>query len=130
MSRPLTASDRSALIKRASSLPAGSAERKAILAGLSKSSATDFDAEGWQGRDGVTFEKYSPERVSKELAEVKKKTKKIESLLKVFVGEQAFLNSKKKTDLLNLKAQAQILANASDMYEELKGSVYTWRYRS
>ena len=36
MSRNLTSSDRSALIKRASSLPAGSAERKAILAGLSK----------------------------------------------------------------------------------------------
>ena len=36
----LTASDRSALIKLASSLPAGSAERKAILAGLQGSSKT------------------------------------------------------------------------------------------
>lgn len=36
MSRTLTASDRSSLIRRASSLPAGSAERKAILDGLSK----------------------------------------------------------------------------------------------
>ena len=34
MSRTLTASDRSALIRLASTLPAGSAERKAILAGL------------------------------------------------------------------------------------------------
>jgi hypothetical protein len=34
MSRSLTASDRSSLIRLASSLPAGSAERKAILAGL------------------------------------------------------------------------------------------------
>lgn len=34
MSRPLTASDRASLIRLASSLPAGSAERKAILAGL------------------------------------------------------------------------------------------------
>ncbi len=36
MSRTLTASDRSALIRLASTLPAGSAERRAILAGLSK----------------------------------------------------------------------------------------------
>jgi hypothetical protein len=34
MPRPLTAQDRSSLIKLASSLPPGSAERKAILAGL------------------------------------------------------------------------------------------------
>lgn len=39
MSRALTASDRSNLIRLASSLPAGSAERKAILAGLSKTSS-------------------------------------------------------------------------------------------
>jgi len=37
MSRTLTAADRSALIRLASTLPAGSPERKAILAGLSKS---------------------------------------------------------------------------------------------
>ena len=34
MSRKLTASDRSALIRLASTMPAGSPERKAILAGL------------------------------------------------------------------------------------------------
>lgn len=37
MSRSLTASDRPSLIRLASSMPAGSPERKAILAGLSKS---------------------------------------------------------------------------------------------
>ena len=37
--RTLTASDRSALIKLASSLPSGSSERKAILAGLQGSSS-------------------------------------------------------------------------------------------
>ena len=36
MPRSLTASDRTSLIRLASSLPAGSAERKAILAGLKK----------------------------------------------------------------------------------------------
>ena len=36
MSRSLTAQDRSSLIRLASSLPVGSAERKAILAGLGK----------------------------------------------------------------------------------------------
>ncbi len=39
MSRTLTAADRSALIRLASTLPVGSDERKAILAGLSKKSA-------------------------------------------------------------------------------------------
>ena len=36
MARKITASNRSALIKRASKMPVGSPERKAILAGLSK----------------------------------------------------------------------------------------------
>ena len=40
-SRTLTAADRSALIKLASTMPAGSPERKAILAGLEKASASD-----------------------------------------------------------------------------------------
>ncbi len=38
MARTLTAADRSALIRLASTIPAGSKERKAILKGLSKSS--------------------------------------------------------------------------------------------
>lgn len=41
MSRTLTAADRSALIRLASTLPAGSAERKAILAGLQKQAGPD-----------------------------------------------------------------------------------------
>jgi len=48
MSRTLTASDRSALIRLASSLPAGSPERKAILAGLSK---TGTARSGWDYSD-------------------------------------------------------------------------------
>lgn len=40
MSRSLTASDRSALTRLASSLPPGSAERKTILAGLSREAFT------------------------------------------------------------------------------------------
>lgn len=39
MSRNLTASDRASLVKLASSLPAGSPEKKAILASLGKSAA-------------------------------------------------------------------------------------------
>jgi hypothetical protein len=42
MSRSLTAQDRASLIRLASSLPAGSPERKAILAGLSRTSAGDL----------------------------------------------------------------------------------------
>lgn len=40
MPRTLTAQDRASLIRLASSLPAGSPERKAILAGLSKSAGS------------------------------------------------------------------------------------------
>jgi hypothetical protein len=43
MSRNLTASDRSSLIRLASTLPVGSAERKAILAGLRRSAALTSD---------------------------------------------------------------------------------------
>ena len=42
MSRTLTAQDRSALIRLASDLPEGSAERKAILAGLKKSAGANI----------------------------------------------------------------------------------------
>jgi hypothetical protein len=54
MSRTLSASDRASLIRLASSLPVGSPERKAILAGLSKRSA-DLPSEGLRVRAlGVT----------------------------------------------------------------------------
>jgi hypothetical protein len=42
MSRNITASDRSALIRLASTLPVGSEERKAILAGLNVSHPAEF----------------------------------------------------------------------------------------
>ena len=64
--RNLTASDRSALIKLASSLPAGSPERKAILAGLQGSSnktatrdLSEYDFTGF----GVYME--NPEELAK-----------------------------------------------------------------
>ena len=44
MSRSLTAADRSALIRLASTMPAGSTERRAILAGLSRA-AMEFDTQ-------------------------------------------------------------------------------------
>lgn len=62
MSRFLAASDRSSLIRRASSLPAGSPERKAILAGLSKTSAKtpDYPAALKLVKEGLAlFEKAS-----------------------------------------------------------------------
>ena len=46
MSRSLTAADRSALIRLASTLPSGSEERRALLAGLKKSAATRYDHNG------------------------------------------------------------------------------------
>ena len=45
MSRNLTSSDRASLIRLASTLPAGSAERKAILAGLRKTSGEGASSE-------------------------------------------------------------------------------------
>ena len=63
MARTLTASDRSALLKMASKMPVGSPERKAILAGLSKSAAKLYDI-GWEWPfefdfKGVDGEQYS-----------------------------------------------------------------------
>ena len=46
MSRTLTAADRSRLIRLASTMEKGSEERKAILAGLSKSAATRYEHNG------------------------------------------------------------------------------------
>ena len=51
MPRSLTASDRSALIKLASSLPKGSPEKKAILAGLVKTSSDELDLDLITGGD-------------------------------------------------------------------------------
>ena len=51
MSRSLTASDRASLIKLASSLPKGSPERKAILAGLVKTSSDELDLDLITGGD-------------------------------------------------------------------------------
>ena len=42
MSRNLTASDRSSLIRLASGLPVGSSERKAILAGLAQTKTASW----------------------------------------------------------------------------------------
>ena len=50
MSRKLTASDRSALIKLATTLPKGSPERKAILAGLFSS---DIDPDRMEGMNKI-----------------------------------------------------------------------------
>ena len=48
MSRTLTASDRSALIRLASTMPAGSPERRAILAGLQKTAGGPNTEAEWQ----------------------------------------------------------------------------------
>ena len=55
MSRTLTAADRSALIRLASTLPVGSAERKAILAGLSKQA----EAPAPRGVDMAAWQQFS-----------------------------------------------------------------------
>ena len=56
MSRTLTAADRSALIRLASTMPVGSPERKAILAGLSKKAEAPaprgVDTDAWQQFSG------------------------------------------------------------------------------
>lgn len=52
MSRELTASDRSSLIRLASSLPAGSEERRAILSGL-RSASPDLEADLEKIRKGI-----------------------------------------------------------------------------
>jgi hypothetical protein len=54
MSRTLTAADRSALIRLASTLPAGSEERKAILAGLKGASQNEKTA--YSDKFGLRFD--------------------------------------------------------------------------
>ena len=80
MAKPITASDRSRLIKLASGLPKGSDERKAILAGLRKTSgggigeftSTDWrsyiDAQAWGDSDPLiaTFDVAFPWETLKE----------------------------------------------------------------
>ena len=62
MSRTLTAQDRSSLIRLASSLPLGSPERKAILAGLSRSGSDEnagiayTSFESWWGKNRSEIE--------------------------------------------------------------------------
>jgi hypothetical protein len=78
MSRNLTASDRSNLIRLAASMPKGSEERKTILAGLVKTSATP----SWPGADKVysklykVLEKMGADIWAKAVADAKKKRTK------------------------------------------------------
>ena len=76
MSRTLTASDRSALIRLASTLPAGSEERRAILAGLSKKASggitmwtADMSADFIVGGEytDYTFATVTTNKIEKEL---------------------------------------------------------------
>jgi len=60
MSRTLTSSDRSALIRLASTLPVGSDERRAILAGLSDKSAAGSYPEGSGGVSVWVESTYDP----------------------------------------------------------------------
>ncbi len=64
MSRSLTAQDRSSLIRLASSLPAGSAERKAILAGLSKSAGSK-ELDLLEGSELADYEEVTLRRVKR-----------------------------------------------------------------
>lgn len=67
--RTLTASDRSALIKLASSLPAGSPERKAILAGL-RGSSNKTATRDWREYDfeGFARTNANPEFIASQIA--------------------------------------------------------------
>ena len=62
MSRTLTASDRKRLIKLASTMPAGSEERKVILAGLSKA-AKSMDRMEYLDVTGKNWDGYTDEEV-------------------------------------------------------------------
>jgi hypothetical protein len=62
MSRTLTAQDRSTLIRLASTLPAGSSERTAILAGLTQSAAFSVDSAEYQQTDKQGFNYFPPKK--------------------------------------------------------------------
>ena len=88
MSRELTASDRASLIRLASSLPAGSEERRAILSGL-RSASPDLEAD------------------------LEKIRQKIDGLSKhLGKGDQAMPEGPVRTALENLLAARIFLSNA------------------
>lgn len=53
MPRTLTAADRSALIRLASTMPAGSGARRSILSGLAKSSSSASIMREWRSKDSA-----------------------------------------------------------------------------
>ena len=76
MPRNLSASDRSSLIRLASRLPAGSPQRKAILAGLSKTAAVKGDLyfEGGDGEKRTLWKKgVTPDQAKKMISDWEKK---------------------------------------------------------
>jgi hypothetical protein len=76
MARNLTASDRSALIRLASTLPVGSPQRKAILSGLTKTSAEKGDLyfEGGDGEKRTLWKKgVTPDQAEKMISDWEKK---------------------------------------------------------
>lgn len=101
MTRKLTASDRKSLIRLASSLPKGSPKRRAILAGLQKTSASV-----WAGRDS--------DRVVVEL------DTRRESIWK---GKATVAEAKKMDQYLSAlhqMAEENDLARLSDIDDEIK----------
>ena len=131
MSRTLTASDRSSLIRLASSLPAGSPERKTILAGLKK--ADDYEKSVSPKdefvRNGVPLENLDP----KTLAEEKRRTfgyvEKVEKERKAYENAQESILGilKKEGDsILGLKAAMQYLENASGFAITVEGMTRKW----
>lgn len=88
---------------------------------------TDFESYDWQGFDGIDYNEYPPERVSKELSALKKKNREAFRLVQNFLQACKVLSADQETELLDLKAKSQVMENASDLQEGLKNLVSGWR---
>jgi hypothetical protein len=76
MARSLTAKDRSALIRLASSLPVGSPQRKAILSGLAKTSFTPDPVNRSKASSSGKVAQFSKEKLADAIAQTLMRTSK------------------------------------------------------
>ncbi len=115
MARNLTASDRSSLIRLASTMPAGSVERRAILAGLKKAYTSRDDEKAPYEKGGFIYldstHTYTDEADAKSHADAMKgaKVKGVEGVTVKRDGKKVTQSLKIKGDLASVKKQDEAI---------------------
>jgi hypothetical protein len=112
MARNLTSSDRASLIRLASSMPVGSPQRKAILAGLAQTSLTPDPVNRSKASSSGKTASFSKEKLADTIAQTLMRTSKG---LKVSTVETEFKDFKKVWDRERVENE-----DDSDMYEDVE----------